>query len=323
MMNFNEAAEAVMDGAALSPETLLAFLKTPDDQVVDLLAGANRIRARFFGHTVHLCSICNAKSGRCSENCGFCAQSAHHACAVSQYPLQERDRLRAGAVEAAAQGVNRYSLVTSGKGLSDPEVDAVAEAIRSMNGLGIGACCSLGILSEAQLRRLKEAGVTRYHHNLETAESFFDQVCTTHTYADRVATVRAARAAGMGICSGGIFGLGESDEQIVELGLALKELGADCVPVNFHIPVPGTRLDDRPLLAPLKCLKIIAVYRYILRDRDLLVGGGRAESLRELQSWIFLAGASAMLTGNYLTTTGRTVAEDLRWIGDLGMTIRS
>jgi biotin synthase len=320
---FCELAERVIDGEQLPEETLLELLNTPDEQAFELFAGANRIRRRFFGQTVHLCTICNAKSGKCSENCSFCSQSAHHRCEVPEYALLEKDALQAGATYARQHGVNRYSLVTSGKGLPDKEVDRIATALCEIDGLPVEYCCSLGILSEPQLQKLRAAGVTRYHHNLEAAESFFDQVCTTHTYADRVATIRAAQAAGMSVCSGGLFGLGESDRQVVELGRALAELKVDAVPINFLTAIEGTRTQDRPPLAPLRCLKIIAVYRYLLRDRDLLICGGRANNLRELQSLIFHAGASGMMTGNYLTVSGRAIEDDLQMIRDLGMTVRT
>lgn len=322
-MDFKKLATLVIAGHQLTANEAIMLLKTPDADVFDLIDGAWQIRRKFFGTTVHLCTICNAKSGKCSENCSFCSQSAHNPnCDVPIYELLPKEKLQAGASYAAAHGINRYSLVTSGRGLGKAEVEKLAEAMNEIKDRNTAYCGSLGILDEANLKQLKAAGIERYHHNLETARSHFDQICTTHTYDDRIATIKKAQAAGMTVCAGGLFGIGESDDQIVEMALDLRELDVDSIPVNFLTAIKGTAFEGQQNLTPLKCLKIIAMYRYFMPEKDLLLCGGRSGNLGDLQSFIFHAGCSGMMTGNYLTTAGRSADDDLKMIADLGFTVR-
>jgi len=321
--HFLELAEQILDGQTIDPGTYRSLLDIPDAAVLSLCAGADLLREHHFGRTVHLCIICNGKSGRCSEDCTFCAQSAHSRTGITEYPLMSEADLAEAGRRLEDSPVNRYSIVTSGKKLPPDEIGRVAAALARLDTGKIRTCASLGILAEEELRQLRQAGVSTYHHNLETAASLFEQVCTTHTYADRVATVHAARAAGLRVCCGGVFGLGESDDQICELALALKELAVDAVPVNFLVPIAGTPAPSRSSLTPMKCLKIIAFLRYVLPEKEIVICGGRAPSLGELHPLIFYAGASGIMTGDYLTTRGRSLTDDLALLKSLQMRPRS
>jgi biotin synthase len=287
------------------------------------LAGAHQLRERAFGNRVALCSIINAKSGRCSENCAFCAQSAHFSTAAPVYPLKSREELVAGAIRAQAEGSHCYGIVTSGTRLEPgTELETVLAAIREIRtSCSIEPSASLGILDEPTAQALAEAGCVTYHHNLETARSFFPKICTTHDYEEDVATVRLAKSAGMKVCCGGILGLGESLEQRIELAATLRELAVDSVPLNFLNPIEGTPLADCRQLQPMDCLRIIALFRYFLPATPISVCGGREPNLREVQSWMFMAGASGTMVGNYLTTSGRDRDTDLRMIGDVEVEI--
>lgn len=318
---FKEAyhlVEQVLDGRPPSRPQGLAILNARGADFTAYLAGAHLLKEKIFGNRALLCSIINAKSGRCSENCAFCAQSAHYHTTAPVYPLKTREELVAGAVAAQAEGSHCYGIVTSGARLSPgTELETVLDAVREIRAnCGIEPSASLGILDETTARKLADAGCVTYHHNLETARSFFPQVCTTHDYEDDVATVRLAKAAGMKVCCGGIFGLGESLEQRVELAETLRELMVDSVPLNFLNPIEGTPLENRRELTPMDCLRIIALFRYYLPTTPISVCGGREPNLREFQSWIFMAGASGTMVGNYLTTAGRNRETDLQMIQD-------
>jgi biotin synthase len=307
-------------GAVDRAEATWLATEAPFDE---LLFGANRLRRRFQGDVVHLCSIINAKSGACSQNCAFCAQSAHHAAEAPVYPLVDGDQMTAAAANAAKQGADRFGIVTSGESACRNAAEfasicAAAGTIRD-NG-GIAACVSIGTLEPSDVERLYAAGLRRIHHNLETSARFFPEICSTHDRATRLATVRAAKAGGMDVCCGGLFGLGETWDDRVDLALELRELDVDAVPLNFLNPVPGTPLGGRPLLEPREALRIIALFRFVLPRKEIKVCGGREVVLRDLQSWMFLAGASGTMIGNYLTTAGRSAADDFRMFADLGLT---
>jgi biotin synthase len=288
-----------------------------------LFVEAARIRDHFVGSTVHLCSIINAKSGKCPENCAFCAQSAHHQTGVDVYPLVDEDEIVRCATLAEQNGAGCYGIVTSGTRINrTEELDSVCRAVGRIKAeTGISPSCSLGIMDETMAIRLRDAGMETYHHNLETSRSFFPQICTTHDYEDDVATIRAAKNVGLRVCAGGIFGLGESFAQRIEMALTLRELDVDKVPLNFLNPVAGTRLEGADNLTPLECLTIIAVYRFMLPGKRLSICGGREKNLRELQSWMFLAGANGTMTGNYLTTPGRLPELDRQMLKDLQLPV--
>lgn len=312
-------AENIVEGKEPDEAAYRSLAAIPETHWFALLAGADLIRERFFGKQIHLCTICNAKSGQCSEDCAFCTQSAAAETETPVYPLLESEKLRQGGRQAAQGFISRYSIVTSGKRASRREVAAIAGALDGIKGEGVDLCASLGILDAQDFKILRDAGVSRYHHNLETAESHFDQICTTHTYRERVNTIMAARNAGLSVCAGGIFGVGETDDQVIELALALKELGVDAVPVNFLIPARGTRLGRIEPIAPLRCLKIIAMLRFVLPETDILICGGRESALKDLHPLIFHAGASGIMTNDYLTTAGRPLEKDLRLLEHLGL----
>ena len=317
-INWIETSERVLSGGTVTKDEARAMLAMGGAELTQLLAGAHRLRERTFGDRVELCSIINAKSGRCAENCAFCAQSAHHKTDAPVYPLKTHQEIVAGARQAAAEGSHCYGIVTSGTRVSQgAEFEQILASIREIrSATPIEPSASLGLLDEASARALAEAGCATYHHNLETARSFFPSICTTHDYEEDVRTIRLAKAAGMKVCCGGIFGLGESPAQRVELALTLRELDVDSVPLNFLNPIPGTPLADMRDLAPLDCIRIIAMFRYLLPLKRISVCGGREANLREFQSWIFMAGASGTMVGNYLTTCGRSRETDLQMLRD-------
>ena len=318
-----ELAKDIIGGIIPKNNIYKALLKTSDHDLMSLLHGADIIRDFYFGREVHLCTICNAKSGRCSEDCKFCSQSAFARTDAPIYPLMEKDELKKAGLYSYESPVNRYSMVTTGKKLPKKEVKEVAEAMGELEGAKIGKCASLGVLERDELQILKSAGMTRYHHNLETCQSYFNQVCTTHSYEERVNTILEAKKMGIEICAGGIFGLGETNEHIFELALALKKLNVDAIPINFLTPIKGTPFEFLRNLTPLRCLKIIAFFRYYLPNKEIIICGGRGYNLKELHSMIFYAGASGIMTGNYLTTEGRTLQRDLEMIYMLGFTVRA
>lgn len=292
----------------------------PDQDTLDILAAAAAARAAFGPEAGSSCGIVNAKSGQCPENCAFCAQSAHHRGSAPVYPLLSADELLRRAEELARAGVSRFGIVTSGTALADRELDSLcAAAEHILRNVDIRLCGSLGMLTEERARRLKQAGFTRYHHNLETAASHFEAICTTHAYTEDIAGLRAARRAGLELCSCGIFGLGESREQRVELGLTLAAEGVDSLPVNFLKAIPGTPLEGTPPLPPKEALRCIALMRLLNPGKDVVVCGGREHALGQWQSWVFAAGASMIMTGNYLTTAGRAFEEDNAMLAELGL----
>ena len=297
------------------------LINLDDSYVFDLIASANYLRIKFKGHEISLCSILNAKSGQCSEDCIFCSQSVHYKTNISEYSLVSKEEMLAKAEEASAMGAHKFGIVTSGKSIEkNGELDEICKVLHALREEGkIHRCASLGILGREAFLKLKEAGLEEYHHNLETARSHFPKVCTTRDYEDDVETVRNAKSMGLKTCCGGIFGLGESPEQRIELAFTLIELDVDSVPLNFLHPIKGTKAANFPLLKPLEILKIIAVYRLLLPTKSIKLAGGRESNLRDLQSMIFAAGANSTMLGNYLTTKGRDYKDDLQMIIDMGL----
>jgi len=287
----------------------------------ELLERARRHRQERFGARVHLCAIVNAKSGSCPEDCAFCAQSARHGSAVPVYPLIGLDAALEAARQADSQGVRCFSLVTSGRGLAGREerrqLLRMVERIRSTTRLE--PAVSLGVLDVNFLFDLKSAGLETLHHNLETAPSFYGNICSTHPFEQRFQTILNARSAGLKICSGGIFGLGESFRHRAEMALVLRAVGVDRVPVNFLNAIPGTPLERMQRLNPLEALQAVAALRLLLPDQEILVCGGRGVVLRSLQPLVFAAGANGIMTGNYLTTPGQAVEQDLMMLEDWGL----
>lgn len=316
-----ETAERVISGEEISYQTACDLIKTEAGKTYDLLAAAGRIREHFKGNKVSLCSIVNAKSGRCPEDCSFCGQSAFYNTDATEYGLIEPDVIADAANKAQAMKSREFSIVTSGTRVqNEKELDKLCQALQKI-GDGMERCASLGIMTKEALLKLKEAGLESYHHNLETARSFFPNICTTHDYDDDVNTVKMARELGFKTCCGGILGLGESLEQRVEMAFTLKELDVDSIPMNFLNPIKGTKMEGMKTVPPLEGLKTIAVYRFILPKKNIIVSGGREVTFRDLQSMIFMAGANGTLIGNYLLTKGRKPEELLQMIEDLGLEV--
>jgi biotin synthase len=290
--------------------------------IFDLMAGANRLREHFKGNKIHLCSIVNAKAGACSENCAFCAQSSFHQTDSPRYGFVDPAPVQQAAEEAARNRVTAVGLVAAWRGLKEgPMLDEVCDRIRELAQSGkTRPDASLGIIeSQAVADRLKAAGLECYGHNLESSRAFFPKHCTSHTYEHRLNTIRYLKNAGVKICSGGILGMGETREDRCELAFALKEAGASVVPINILNPIAGTPFANNAPLPPLEILKTIACFRFILPRQEIMVAGGRTVNLRDAQSLVFTAGASALMVGNYLTTLNQPVEKDLQMLKDLGL----
>ncbi len=293
-------------------------------QEIEFFAAATRIREHRFGKKVQLCSIINAKSGQCDMDCRFCSQSGHNRTEIEAYPFMEGHVLESRIREDLAEGDRLCGVVTSGGKLSSSELEEFAATVKK---IGIGqkapVCGSLGRLAPEELILLKEAGVTRFHHNLEASENFYPHICSTQQWSQRLETVNAAQAAGLNVCSGGLFGLGESWDDRIDLALTLRELGVDSVPINFLYPHEGTPMKDRPPLSAEEALRIIALYRLMLPETTLRICGGRTHVLGDRQADLFAAGANGLMTGNYLTVAGSQYATDLAMIRHLGLQIAS
>ena len=315
MSYIKEIAQEVFGGRPLTKQEALSLYGQP---LEELCSTADEIRRRFCADQFDICTIINGKSGSCSEDCKFCAQSAHNHTRAAQYPLLAADEIVAHAKLNQEQGVLRYSIVTSGKRLFDAEVDKMCEAVRRVRKeAGISVCVSFGLLGEAQYRRLKEAGVTRVHNNLETSRRFFPHICTTHTYEDKIRAIKAAQAAGLTVCSGGIMGLGETPEDRIDMAVTLRDLGIKSVPFNLLNPIPGTPFENNQRLTAGKMRRIVAVYRFLLPDASIRLAGGRG-LLDDKGEGCFLSGANAAISGDMLTTSGITVKTDLALLEKLG-----
>lgn len=318
-MNVQNLKEAVLTGHNVTKEEALELYEAPLEL---LCAEADEIRRMRCGNGFDLCTIVNGKSGRCSENCRFCAQSAYYTTHAEDYSLLSVEHIVAQAKVQAERGVLRYSIVTAGRCLSDDEVEAMCVAVaRIRRETMLQVCVSFGLLQETQFRRLKAAGVSRVHNNLETSQRYFPNVCTTHRFEDKVAAIRAAQAAGLDVCSGGIMGLGETVEDRIDLALALRSLGIKSVPVNLLNPIPGTPFAANKVLSADALQRIVAVYRFILPDAAIRLAGGRG-LLSDKGRGCFCAGANAAISGDMLTTAGITVENDKQMLQELGFVLR-
>jgi biotin synthase len=301
----------------------VTLINTSATELPQLISYAGQLREQYWQNKVVLCGIVNAKSGKCSENCSFCAQSAHHETQVDVYALLSVDEMVSAAKRAKDSGSGCFSLVTAGRGIPEgKDFDRIIAAVARIKCEvpDIKTCVSLGIISQAQAKRLQDAGLDKFHHNLETAESFFDRMCTTHSYKERLETIHNVKAAGLKVCSGGIFGIGETKEQRVELAIALQNLGVDSVPLNIVNQFPGTKIYNTvPALEVNDILRLIATYRFLLPDKIIGVFGGRQQHLKNHQQDIFAAGANSILIGNYLTTFGYDVSADMQLLQDAGL----
>jgi biotin synthase len=286
----------------------------------DLFAVAGKIREHFRGKTVDLCSIVNAKSGACSEDCAYCAQSMHYSTDVSVYPLISVDRIMDAAWSAKKNNAKRFCIVTSGRGIdTQTDLENIAQGIQKVREIGLFPCATLGSLTIDQLSYLQQAGLHRFHHNIETSKDFFPRVCTTHTFEERLEVLGYARLLGLSICSGGILGMGESMKDRIEMAMTLREINVDSVPINFLMPIKGTPFESVNAIGPLEALHSIALFRLILPDKEIRVCGGRGTALGQFHPLIFAAGADGFMIGNYLTTSGLDPADDLRMLEHLDL----
>jgi biotin synthase len=320
-MDYRILSEKAIAGEAPSREEARAVLQTPDDRLLELLNAAYAVRHKFFGRKVRLQMLQNAKSGACQEDCGYCSQSADSTADIKKYGLLKKSQMVEAARRAAESKAIRYCIVISGRGPLDREISEISEAVREIKGsVPVQVCCSLGLLTKDDARRLKEAGVDRINHNLNASERFHPQMVTTHSYQDRLATISNARAAGLEICSGGIAGMGETDEDVIDLALSLREVRPDSIPMNFLHPAEGTPMRDQKNLTPQRCLKILCLFRFLHPRTELRVAGGREFNLRSLQA-LALYPADSLFVGGYLTTPGMPADEAWQMIEDLGFEV--
>jgi biotin synthase len=283
-----------------------------------LTAMADNVRSRNMRARLDLCAILNAKSGSCSEDCKFCAQSCRHKTGIEIYPLKPSNEIFTAAIAAKNNGARRFGIVTSGNVLTPAELKRLAECISDIRSkVGIKVCASLGKLGEKDLEALKKAGMSRYHHNIETSPRYFRKIVTTHTFSDRLETIYAAKRAGLEVCSGGIIGLGETWDDRIEMAIILKDLDVDSVPVNILVPVDGTPLAGLNKISCTDAVRTIAIFRIILKDKGIKLAAGRESVLKDFQAAAFMAGANGMLIGGYLTVRGRPVAEDRKLIKEI------
>ena len=320
-MNFVEQLKnKVLGGGEVNREEALGLMDTP---LEELSQAADQLREHFCGDRFDLCTIVNGKCGKCSEDCKYCAQSAHyHTSLEESYPLLSTEELVKGAAENKRQGVLRYSIVTSGRKLSDREVDQVCESIRAIREqVGIEVCVSFGLLGEEAFRKLKEAGASRVHCNLESSRRYFPQVCTTHTYGEKIETMKAARRAGLSVCSGGIIGLGETMDDRIDMVWTARALGVKSVPVNLLNPIPGTPYEHNPVLTEDELRRVVAIFRFLIPDGNIRLAGGRG-LLEDKGARCFCSGANAAISGDMLTTAGITVERDLEMLRKLGYQVR-
>lgn len=316
----NELKLRILEGGEVSRNDALKLTYAP---LSELTEAANEIRERICSNSFDICTIINGKCGKCSEDCKYCAQSSHyHTACDASYPLLPAKEITEAAFLNDKQGVLRFSVVTSGKRLSDKEVDLMCESIRSIKRVSsIGICVSFGLLGEQQFRKLKEAGASRVHCNLETSERFFSEVCTTHTYKEKIETLNAAKRAGLSICAGGILGLGETMADRIDMVIAARELGVKSIPVNLLNPIPGTPYENNKALTNEEACRSIAIFRFLVPDASIRLAGGRG-LLSDKGEACFKSGANAAISGDMLTTSGITVETDMQLIRKLGYEVR-
>jgi biotin synthase len=317
-MDFQRLADKALQGIVPERAELRAVLEAPDEQIPELVSAAFKVRHRYFGKRVQIHVLQNAKSGLCPEDCHYCSQSSVSEAAIERYPFMSKEQLVASARRAKAAGAVRFCIVNSGRGPTHKEVDQIAEAVREIREkTGMNICCSLGLMSEEKVRTLKDAGVGRVNHNLNTSRRHHPEIVTTHTYDDRVATIDNVKHAGVGTCSGGIIGMGECDEDIIDLALALRAMDIESIPVNFLNSIPKTPFESKRELTPQRCLKTLCLFRFVNPSKEIRVAGGREVNLRSLQP-LSLYPANSIFVNGYLTTPGQEAYDAHRMIADLG-----
>ncbi|TYS63538.1 biotin synthase BioB [Sutcliffiella horikoshii] len=322
MLTWKQLAEKVVEGYHITPEEALQILNEDDDNVLELIQSAFQIRKHYYGKKVKLNLIINAKSGLCPEDCGYCSQSMKADTEIDSYPLVSKKIIVDGAKEAKKNKIGTYCIVMSGRKPTNRDVDTVVQAVQDIKKdvENMKICACLGLVNDAQAKLLKEAGVDRFNHNINTSKGHHSEITTTHDYEDRIRTLETLKSAGISPCSGVICGMGETLEDIVEMAFSLKELDADSIPVNFLHPIEGTKLAGMDDLTPLKCLKILAMFRFVNPTKEIRISGGREYNLRTLQS-MGLYMANSIFVGDYLTTSGQASNQDYQMIQDLGFEI--
>lgn len=321
--DWQQLADKSLSGIALTQAEALAVLSAPNEAILDQLAAAYRVRRQHWGNRVRLHFLLNAQSGLCPEDCHYCSQSKISAAEIEKYPLMATEKIVAAAGRAHQMKAGTFCMAISGRSPSAKVFDGILEAVRTVKGqYPMRVCTTLGLLNEDQAHQLKAAGVDRINHNLNTAETHHDDICTTHTYQDRLSTVKAVQAAGLTTCSGGIFGMGESDHDIVDLARSLRALNVTSVPLNFLIPIPGTPFAERDELSPQRCLRILCLFRLLLPAQEIRIAGGREVHLRSLQP-LGLYAANSIFVGDYLTTPGQSAQQDFDMIRDAGFSIET
>jgi biotin synthase len=319
--DWQSLADRVLDGDRLTTDEALSILASHDDALLDLLAAAYTIRRRYFGNRVQLYFLISAKTGLCPEDCAYCSQSKISTAEISRHNLLSAEKLLAGAQAAAERHAKTYCIVISARGPSNREMEAISQIVPQIKSrFNLKICACLGLLTPEQAVQLKSCGVDRVNHNLNTSESFYGEICSTHTYRDRLSTLEAVRAAGMELCSGGIVGMGEEHLDVVRMAFALCDLAAESIPVNFLNPIPGTPLESVRSLNPRYCLKVLAMFRFVNPTAEIRIAGGRELHLKSLQP-LGLYPANSIFVGDYLTTKGQSPSADYKMIEDLGFEI--
>jgi biotin synthase len=322
-MNWNALADRSLAGELLTRDEALAVLRAPDSELLDQLAAAYRVRRHYHGNRVRLHFLLNAQSGLCPEDCNYCSQSAVSAAEIEKYPFMAREKILAAADRAASLNVGTFCMVISGRAPGERVFGKVLDAVREVKARhNMHVCACLGLLTEDHVRRLEEAGVDQVNHNLNTSQRFTEEIVSTHTFGDRVATVEHVARSGMKTCSGGIIGMGETDDDVIDLALSLRELGVRSVPVNFLIPIEGTPLAERSDLDPRRCLRVLCLYRFLLPSQEIRIAGGREVHLRSMQP-LGLYAANSIFIGDYLTTPGQAAQADYEMIRDLGFVLET
>jgi biotin synthase len=318
---WSELAEQVLAGYSLTEADALAVLQAPDEDVLDLMAAAYRIRRRWFGNTVQLYFLMNAKSGLCPEDCSYCSQSKVSEAEIPRYNILTREKLMDGARVAAERGSKTYCIVISARGPNEREMKAVETIVPEIKKqYDLDVCACLGLLTPDQAVRLKACGVDKVNHNLNTSREHYETICTTHTYQDRVDTLKAVRGAGLQLCSGGIIGMGEQDQDVVRMAFELRELSVESIPLNFLDAIDGTPLEKSSKLTPRYCLKALAMFRFVNPQSELRIAGGREIHLGSLQA-LGLYAANSVFVGDYLTTKGQAPEADYKMIEELGFVV--